>query len=383
MPKPLESRAVYMPGLDGLRALAVFAVIFYHLKFSWAPGGLLGVGVFFTLSGYLITDLLLNQIRNHGHIQFGKFYFRRAKRLLPALYVMLMLVLFYITLFQRDLLSSLPGDVIAAVLYVSNWWYIFHHVSYFQSFIPSPFTNLWSLAVEEQFYLVWPLFLIVFSRFVKSNLGKVILTLALAAASAVAMGVIYHPGSVPNLVYYGTDTRAFALLTGAALAFMWPSTNLPKVSPWARDAINVLGFAGLGLFVWMVVFTNEYQTFMYRGGMVILAIGTTFLVQALTIPDSLLSRILGVGPLKWLGVRSYTIYLWHYPIIVLTASLATKLHDPLLYDGIIIASSVLVAALSWHFIENPIRRLTFSGAGTGRPPRSSEIPTRMQRRSFR
>lgn len=201
-----------MPGLDGLRALAVFAVLFYHLGVRWDPGGLLGVGVFFTLSGYLITDLLLAHIRNHGRILFGEFYFRRAKRLLPALYLMLALVLFYITLFQGDFLSSLRGDVIGAVLYVSNWWYIFHHVSYFNSFIPSPFTNLWSLAVEEQFYLIWPLFLVLFAKFVPSTYAKVLLTLALA--------LLYHPGTVPNLVYYGTDTRAFALLIGTALAFV-------------------------------------------------------------------------------------------------------------------------------------------------------------------
>jgi peptidoglycan/LPS O-acetylase OafA/YrhL len=358
MPKPLGSKAVYMPGLDGLRALAVFAVLFYHLGVSWAPGGLLGVGVFFTLSGYLITDLLLGQIRNHGRILFGDFYFRRAKRLLPALYVMLALVLFYITLFQRDLLSSLPGDVLAAVFYVSNWWYIYHHVSYFQSFIPSPFTNLWSLAVEEQFYLIWPLILIVFAKTVRSPAVRVIITLILAGLSALLMGVLYHPGTVPNLVYYGTDTRAFALLIGAALAFVWPSTDLPKVSNAVRDAITLLGVAGLGLFVWMVLYTNEYETFMYRGGMVLLAVGTMFLVQALTIPDSLLSLVLGSKPLRWIGVRSYAMYLWHYPIIVLSSGLLLRLHgNHLIYDTVITAATLAVSALSWHFVENPIRRI--------------------------
>lgn len=378
MPKPLGSKAVYMPGLDGLRALAVFAVLFYHLGVSWAPGGLLGVGVFFTLSGYLITDLLLEQIRNHGRILFGDFYFRRAKRLLPALYVMLAVVLLYITLFQRDLLSSLPGDVIAAVLYVSNWWYIYHHVSYFQSFIPSPFTNLWSLAVEEQFYLLWPLVLIVFAKLVRSTTTKIILTLALAALSAILMGVTYHPGTVPNLVYYGTDTRAFGLLIGAALAFAWPSAHLPTVSPAVRDGINILGAAGLGLFIWMVLFTNEYQTFMYRGGMVLLAVGTVFLVQALTIPTSLLSLLLGARPLRWLGVRSYAIYLWHYPLIALSGPLLIKVHhNQLLYDAIIIVGSVVIAALSWHLIENPIRRIRLAKSSTGR---HSSIPT--QRRAY-
>ncbi len=376
MPKPLESHAVYMPGLDGLRALAVFAVIFYHLGVSWAPGGLLGVGVFFTLSGYLITDLLLADIRNHGRIRFGAFYFRRAKRLLPALYVMLALVLFYITLFQGDLLSSLRGDVLAAVFYVSNWWYIYHHVSYFHSFIPSPFTNLWSLAVEEQFYLIWPVVLVLFAQFVKPTYAKVMMTLALAAASAIAMGMIYRPGTVPNLVYYGTDTRAFALLIGAALAFVWPSAHLPNISPAMRDGIHLLGAAGLVLFLWMVLFTNEYQTFLYRGGMVLLAIGTMFLVQALTMPTSLLSAILGVKPLRWLGVRSYAIYLWHYPMIVLSRGLLIQLHaDPTLYDLIVITGSVVSASLSWHFVENPIRRWRWNAR---RRRAQAQVP--MQRR---
>jgi peptidoglycan/LPS O-acetylase OafA/YrhL len=266
--------------------------------------------------------------------------------------------LFYITLFQRDLLSSLPGDVLAAVFYVSNWWYIYHHVSYFQSFIPSPFTNLWSLAVEEQFYLIWPLILIVFAKTVRSPAVRVIITLILAGLSALLMGVLYHPGTVPNLVYYGTDTRAFALLIGAALAFVWPSTDLPKVSNAVRDAITLLGVAGLGLFVWMVLYTNEYETFMYRGGMVLLAVGTMFLVQALTIPDSLLSLVLGSKPLRWIGVRSYAMYLWHYPIIVLSSGLLLRLHgNHLIYDTVITAATLAVSALSWHFVENPIRRI--------------------------
>jgi peptidoglycan/LPS O-acetylase OafA/YrhL len=261
----------------------------------------------------------------------------------------------------------LPGDVIAAVLYVSNWWYIYHHVSYFQSFIPSPFTNLWSLAVEEQFYLILPVLLIIFGKFLKPTAGKIIITLALAAASALAMGITYHPGSVPNLVYYGTDTRAFGLLIGAALAFVWPSTQLPSIRPAARDAITVLGFAGLGLFVWIVLYTNEYQTFMYRGGMVLLAIGTMFLVQSLTMPNSLLSIILGARPLRWLGVRSYAIYLWHYPIIALSSSLLIRLHhNHLEYDAIVIVGSVVVAGLSWHFVENPIRRIQWNRMRSGR-----------------
>lgn len=206
--------------------------------------------------------------------------------------------------------------------------------------------------------MIWPLVLLVLGKFVRSTAARVAITLALAAASALAMGMSYHPGTVPNLVYYGTDTRAFALLIGAALAFVWPSAQLPAVSFAVRDAIAVLGFAGLALFVWMVLYTNEYQTFMYRGGMVILAGGTMFVVQSLTMPTSLLSAILGIKPLRWLGVRSYAIYLWHYPIIALSSPLLVRLHNNhLVCDCLVIVATVAVSALSWEFVEDPIRRI--------------------------
>src|SRR5579862_8083236 len=160
MPQPLESRARYMPGLDGLRAVAVLAVIAYHLNLGWAPGGLLGVGVFFVLSGYLITDLLLASRERDGHFRLGEFWKRRARRLLPALWVMLGVVVLWVSIAKPAQLGVLRGDVVAALLYVSNWWYALQHVSYFASFgPPSPLGHLWSLGIEEQFYLVWPLLL--------------------------------------------------------------------------------------------------------------------------------------------------------------------------------------------------------------------------------
>ena len=161
MPHPVDGDARYMSGLDGLRALAVLAVIAYHLNFGWAQGGLLGVGVFFVLSGYLITDLLLSQRERTGRIWLGRFWLRRARRLLPALWVMLAVVAVWVSLVQPEQLAALRQDVVAAFAYASNWWYVFQHVSYFASFgPPSPLGHLWSLAVEEQFYVVWPLLLI-------------------------------------------------------------------------------------------------------------------------------------------------------------------------------------------------------------------------------
>ena len=157
MPRPVRSDQKYLPGLDGLRALAVTAVIAYHLGYGWAQGGLLGVGVFFTLSGYLITDILVGQFAASGRVKLGDFWLRRARRLLPALFVMLAVVTVWVNAFNRAFVPGYRGDVIASGLYVNNWWYIFQHDSYYSRFAPpAPLDHLWSLAVEEQFYLVWP-----------------------------------------------------------------------------------------------------------------------------------------------------------------------------------------------------------------------------------
>jgi peptidoglycan/LPS O-acetylase OafA/YrhL len=188
--------------------------------------------VFFVLSGYLITDLLVAQWDRSGRMDLKDFWQRRARRLLPALLAVLAVVVAWVTVFDRSQLPPLRGDVLAAVLYVSNWWFIFHHVSYFASFgPPSPLGHLWSLAVEEQFYLLWPLLLSFGLRYVPRRGRLAGLVLALAAASALAMALLYQPGTDPTRVYDGTDTRAFALLIGAALALVWPSRQLrPDVS---------------------------------------------------------------------------------------------------------------------------------------------------------
>ncbi len=361
MPKPVKGNSRYMAGLDGLRALAVLAVIAYHLNVSVVPGGLLGVAVFFVISGYLITDLLAAQWDRRGTINLKDFWFRRARRLLPALLTMLVLVLTGITIFHPSELASLRGDVLAAVLYVSNWWYIYHHVSYFALYGPqSPFTHLWSLAVEEQFYLAWPLILMVGLKYVKNRGWLSILILGAAALSALAMGVLYHPGMTPDRVYYGTDTRAFSLLIGAALALVWPSrrlsANISNASRWVLDIVGGLGLLTILYMFWQ---SNEYQTFLYRGGMVILSLATAALVANLAHPGSRLSHLLAVKPLKWLGVRSYGLYLWHYPIIILTTPTVDTGGFDWLRAGLQVSASIGIAALSWHFIEEPIRQGAF------------------------
>jgi peptidoglycan/LPS O-acetylase OafA/YrhL len=357
MPEPVRSSQRYLPGLDGLRALAVGAVVAYHLDLGWAQGGLLGVGVFFTLSGYLITDLLLGQHERTGALQLADFWLRRARRLLPALFVMLAVVVAWVTLLDRSLLPAVRGAVGASMVYMTNWWLIAQHSSYFAQFAPpSPLGHLWSLAVEEQFYLIWPWLLWIGLRWKRGGPVRLAAaSLLLAAASAVTMALLYQPGYDPTRVYDGTDTRAFALLIGAALAFVWPSRRLrDQVAGRARWALEGAGTAGLVVFAVLVWRTSEYSPFLYRGGMVLLSIAAALMVAAAASPASTFGRILGWEPLRWLGVRSYGIYLWHFPIIVLTTPAAGG--DTPSRRVLQLGAIIGCAALSWRYIEEPIRR---------------------------
>lgn len=359
MPEPVRGSQRYLPGLDGLRAIAVGAVVAYHVGLGWAQGGLLGVGVFFTLSGYLITDLLLGQQEITDKLQLTDFWLRRARRLLPALFVMLAVVTAWVTLLDRSQLPAIRGAVVASAGYVSNWWLIAQHSSYFAQFgPPSPLGHLWSLAVEEQFYLIWPWLLWLGLRLRRKHPGTdtrlAAATLLLAAASAVTMALLYRPGYDPTRVYEGTDTRAFALLIGSALAFVWPSRHLRgEITEGARWVLDGAGFAGLVVFAVLVWRTSEYSAFLYRGGMVLLALGTALMVASTASPASRFGRMLGRQPLRWLGVRSYGIYLWHFPIIVLTTPADGR--DTLARGALQVAASIGCAALSWRYLEEPIR----------------------------
>jgi peptidoglycan/LPS O-acetylase OafA/YrhL len=353
-----------MPGLDGLRAIAVLAVIAFHLGFGWAPGGLLGVGIFFTLSGYLITDILLSQLARRGHIRLGRFWLARARRLLPALFVMMIVVVAWVTIFGPAQPQQFRDAVVASALYVSNWQLIFGDVSYFARFAPpGPLNHLWSLAIEEQFYLVWPFLLLLGVKLVREaplpsgvRPRLAVATLLLALASAILMGVLYHPSLDPSRVYYGTDTRAFELLFGAALAMVWPSRKLSrKVSLGARNLLDGLGVVGLLVIALMIWRTGQYSSFLYRGGFVLLSIATVLVVAALAHPACRLGAVVGWKPLRWVGVRSYGIYLWHFPIIVLTTPGGIANGAEPLRELLQVVAIFAVATLSWRYIEEPVR----------------------------
>ena len=357
-----------MPGLDGLRAIAVMAVIAYHLEVGFAPGGLLGVGVFFTLSGYLITDILLEGWVTRK-LSLKNFWLARARRLLPALLVMLAVVLLWVWIGNPDLMSTLRGETISSIFFVENWWAIGQDMSYFDRFgAPSPMSHLWSLAVEEQFYIIWPWLLLLLLKVspardhgkrarrerIRPNLA--LITLGLAAISAILMAVLYTPGFDTNRVYLGTDTRAFALLFGAALAMVWPSRRLDRELPAkARRNMDLLGVGSLGVILILIWQTTEFSPFLYRGGMVILAIATTILVAVLAHPATRLGPVIGCRPLRWIGVRSYAIYLWQLPIIALTTPAGANGFS-LVRSVLQVGATFLVAALSWKFVEDPVRK---------------------------
>ncbi|MGH3272989.1 MAG: acyltransferase family protein, partial [Streptosporangiaceae bacterium] len=368
MPKPTRPGQRYMPGLDGLRAVAVLAVIVYHEQFGWALGGLLGVGVFFTLSGFLITGLLLSQWAADSRLHLRDFWLGRARRLLPALFVMLAVVTAWVTIADRARLPSLRGAVAAAATYSSNWYAIVQQQSYFARFAPAgPLDHLWSLAVEEQFYLIWPALLLLGLFLVRGRRSRAIAwlalpTLGLAAASVAVMSALYQPGPDPTRVYEGTDTRAAGLLIGAALAMVLAGRRPEARGRGGRillDVAGAAGLAGIGLMVWRV---GQYSPFLYRGGLIALSVATVAVVAAVACPGTLIGAALGWRPLRWIGARSYGIYLWHYPVIVLTTPLNGGENLP--RAGAQVAVSVIIAALSWRFIEEPIRHGAIGRAWT-------------------
>ena len=351
-------RLPYLPGLDGLRAIAVLAVILYHAGLGWLPGGFLGVEVFFVISGYLITALLLGEWRRNLALDFRTFWLRRARRLLPALYLLLLVSLALAVVRLPDQVARLRGDAIASFFYVLNWFYIVRQQSYFEAVgRPSLFQHLWSLAIEEQFYLFWPPLLALGLRVLNRRRLLAALLLA-AAASSLWMAFLYRPGVDTSRLYYGTDTRASGLLLGSALALGWAPW---RPSKWAtRARIAWLDRAGIGaLLIVLLLFLrlDQSQAFLYRGGFALLDLATTVLIAGTIAPGAqILPLLLDNRPLRWIGERSYSFYLWHWPIFAATRP---QLDLPLGGVPLLIlrlALTFLCAALSYRYVERPIRR---------------------------
>jgi peptidoglycan/LPS O-acetylase OafA/YrhL len=358
MPRPAGPEIRYLPGLDGVRAIAVAAVVGYHLGAPWLPGGLLGAGVFFTVSGYLITTILIAMWEHRGDANLMYFWLRRARRLLPALIMMLIVVLVATPVLGDEFLPERGIETVAALFFISNWTTITSDASYLQRFGgPGPLDHLWSLAIEVQFYLLWPLLLVVLVKTLRGRLDRMAqVTVGLAIVSFVLMLLLATPGFDNSHAYQGTDARAGGLLIGAALAMVWPPTQLAsKISAKRRLIIDLVGVAGLVIIISMFVLTNEHSMWIYRGGTLLLSLATAVLVAAAVHPASVVGPVLGAAPLRWIGERSYGIYLWHLPVVAFLPPTVLATH-PLIRAGGQLGLVILLSALSWALLEDPIRR---------------------------
>ena len=349
----------YITGLDGIRAIAVIMVLAYHLKLALFKSGFLGVTVFFVLSGYLITDILISEVEEEGTIDLKNFWLRRIRRLVPAVMSMAVVIIFVSAVVNRIIFTKGCKDFLASVLGFNNWWQIFNKVSYFEAAgVPSPFTHCWSLAIETQFYLIYPLILLGIYKLAKSReegqakrgLLFAGVTLLLALISVILMIVLFDPQQDASRVYYGTDTRAFSLLFGALLAILWEYRMVPrKLSASVNMVLGSLSFAVLLV---MTIAINGSSNFWYRGGQFIGTILTVLVIYTVSGRKTWLIRFLSNPVLKWIGDRSYSIYLWHYPIILL---ISKGIKASWWITLIEIVLSVVLAELSYRFIETPIR----------------------------
>lgn len=352
----------YIPGLDGLRAFAVLAVIAYHFNLSFAMGGFLGVDVFFVISGYLITSKILSQLEKGNSFSLREFWTRRIRRLLPAVYTMVATTFIWVTLFNRKFITTVLSDGLSSIIYGSNWWFIFHKVSYFDSFnSPSPLKNLWSLAIEEQFYIIWPIALLVGLKFCKNRIKFSNIILIAALCSAILMGIMYNPCLDPSRVYYGTDTRGFELLIGCYMAMIFPIKKVLscKTRSTKIKTLNITSMITFTVFILSVIFINEYQGFLYRGGMLLLSLNTAILTACICNPKSKLGRLLSWKPLRLIGKRSYGIYLWHYPIIILSTPPSQIGQVNGLRIFLQLLATFIIAELSYRYIEMPIQKYGF------------------------
>ena len=371
MPKktpPPASPGATMParfaGLDGLRAIAVLTVIVFHLTPGVLPGGYLGVDLFFVISGFLITALLLREHDKFAKIRLLDFWRRRARRLLPALGLLLLACCSAALLAGGNVLVDLGRQVLGAATFSSNWLSIAGEHSYFTESNPELFRNLWSLAVEEQFYLVWPLALLAL-LFIPRRSVRIAVVAILAVGSAAAMALLHLPGGDATRVYYGTDTHSFGLAIGAVLAIAISSRRgQPLAWPrWLRIALPVLGLGAIAGLLTLSVVMPDDAPFAYRGGLALVSLLTAIAILGSVTPGSLLGRGLDVQPLRWVGERSYGLYLWHWPVFVLAAALLPDLVPDggatWSLGGIAFAVTVVAAALSYRFVEQPIRKNGF------------------------
>jgi peptidoglycan/LPS O-acetylase OafA/YrhL len=360
--------------LDGLRAVALLIIMGFHFGVGWLQGGFFSLDIFYVLSGYLITGLLIGEFRKRRRIKLSAFWLRRARRLLPALLIVLVVV----TLLVRFVAApgTYPGyrmDALSALFYFSNWWQIAASGNYFnQTGAISPLTHTWSLSLEEQFYLVWPLVVLLVMRacstFRRGVRSLLVLSAVGTVVSAVEMALLYKPNTDPTRLYFGTDTHAQSILIGACVACVLTLVQLRRggegmapeaASPWARTTLVVCGLAGFAVtFVRSSRLTGN-TPFDYRGGFAVSALSAAaVIVAAICVPRGPIARVLATRPLVLLGTISYGAYLWHFPVSVFVDPARTHTSGLSLL-AIRFAITVVLAAASYRLVERPVMYGTF------------------------
>lgn len=390
MPRPVNKNHRYVSGLDGIRTIAVALVLLYHLHIPGFSGGLLGVGVFFTLSGYLITTNLMRSWVKHGNLGLKTFWLRRFRRLMPAVILTLISVLILTATLDKQNLKERSLEALSSLFYVNNWHMIFEKKSYFDNFNgPSPLSHMWSLSIEEQFYLFWPLILLLLLTVLRKRVFVTVAAVVLSCLSFFLMWQFAVPSLDNSRAYEGTDTRAGGLLLGAALA-IWLSSRLGGGNRTAASGSGIVGaggnqaggslvgggwlaghsngngrkakiladlagLVGLAGIISLAVLMPQESLFLYHGGLILVAVCSLLTILSVLNSRSLWAKILGWTPMRWLGERSYGIYLWHMPVIAFMPQ--EWIERNRLLAGIITAgASVIIAALSWSLVEDPIRQ---------------------------
>jgi peptidoglycan/LPS O-acetylase OafA/YrhL len=365
-----KQRSGYLPGLDGLRALAVLLVVAYHLWPQFVAGGYIGVDIFFVISGFLITSLLIREHAEKGSINLKQFWLRRARRLLPALLVVIGLSSTAALMIGGDVLVGIGRQIIGALTFSNNWVEIQAGTNYFSLGSPHLFTNFWSLAVEEQFYAFWPLIiltvLVVPSLIRRYKIGLT-LSVMLSLGSAVLMAVLVNPTD-PTRAYYGTDTHAFGLMIGAGLAFWGNARYQSALGRGVKNpsagfrhvaALKVAAGASLGLLFIASVFLSQSLSLTYSGGLYAVSLLTAVVILCAVSTNGLLRKVLEYQPLRFIGERSYGIYLWHWPIFILLHYWIGPALNQTFAALATIILTVSCAIVSYRYIEKPIRRTGF------------------------
>ena len=362
-----NNKSKYLPSIDSLRALAVLAVIIYHVDVNYLPGGFLGVDLFFVLSGYLISSLIIKEYKKTGSVNLYNFYIRRARRLLPAVYFMITVGLVVMVLFNEVLLRKSHLDAIFGYIYSSNWWYIFHKLDYFDSFgAQSPFKHLWSLAIEEQFYMIFPLLFLLVNRKKKSKDGTyklnknfLYVVLGLILVSLIAHILLFDINNISR-IYFGTDTRAFSLLVGVVGAILYPMERLhAKVTLQQNLIYSVVSLVSIATLITVMIYTSEYNTWLYRGGFLLVAILGLIVIISSGKQHTLMSRLLSFKPVVFIGKISYSLYLWHFPVLVLTTPVSEIGNPNIIFVILRVILTFALATVSYVFVETPIRKLGF------------------------